>query len=59
MAEIDVKKKNRASGGWIIILLILLIVAIVLILDATESISTPNWIHNGDAVDSTSIHQTY
>ncbi len=60
MAEIKIQKKKSGNTGLWILLILVLIVATVLILDATEVISSPNWIHSeAEVIDPADIDTTY
>lgn len=59
MAEIKIQKKKSSNAGLWIFIIILLIIATILILDATEVISTPDWIHSSVNADTLSPHNNY
>lgn len=48
MAEIKIQRKKRGGAGLWLLILILLAVIVLLALDATETISSPDWIKNGE-----------
>ena len=51
MAEIKIREKRKSNMAvWILILLVLL-VALIVILDATEYIASPDWIRQGEVIE--------
>ncbi len=50
MAEIKIQKKKRSNIGLVIFIVLLMILAAILLLDATEVISNPDWISETEEV---------